>query len=184
MLIIGRVILEDRGFSDKLKVYKKNIEVAIFGKSKDGKEVGFWVRADENGYFASANVPAGEYALKGIRLSVGYGDLIIIENRLSAPSDPFILTYKTELIFNGNYFRLGPSGRVQNLLHNIFSLDYNNRTLRQVRTMTSYTLTDVNLFDGEILNAGTVEEYFIQKYPESLWREVLESNVKSIRPGR
>jgi len=67
----------------------------------------------------------GEYALKGVRLSIGRGNLVIIENRLSSPSDPYLLTYNTD------------------------------------------KLVGIKLYNGEVLNADPVEEYFIQKYPES-----------------
>jgi len=184
MLVVGRVIVEDKSYSDRHAVYKSGIDVAVVGKIKSGKEVGLWTTTDENGYFCVSNVPMGEYALKGVRLSIGRGDLVIIENRLSSSSDPYLLTHKTELIFNGDYFPFAPVGRIQNLQHTIFTLDYSNRSVKQVRCLTTNKLVDIKLFNGEVLNAGSVEEYFIQKYPESAWKQALEKSAEIVRLRR
>ncbi len=184
MLIVGRVIVEDKSYSDRHGLYKSGIDVAVVGKTKSGKDIGSWTTTDENGYFCISNVPMGEYALKGARLSIGRGDLVIIENRLSSPSDPYLLTYNTELIFNGNYFQFAPVGRIQSLQHTIFTLDYSNHSVKQVRYLTTNKLVDIKLYNGEVLNAGPVEEYFIQKYPESAWRQALEKSAKIVRLRR
>jgi len=181
MLIIGRVIVEDRGFTDLRKVYKKNIDVAVMGMTDEGKRTGFWASTDQQGYFLISNVPKGKYALKGVRLSVGRGNLITITNRLSYTSDSYMWQYKTNIVFKGSYFPIQPSGRIINLKNTFFSLDFSNKRLPQVKAFNNDELDNIKLINGEVLNAGKVEAYFIQKYPESKWICELEESAKTVK---
>jgi hypothetical protein len=181
MLVIGQVIVEDKGYTDKPSVYKQDIRVGIYGVGKDESETGVWVRTDENGYFALANVPIGEYAIKALQLTVGAGELTTIENRLSFSDDPYVITNREFFVFNGGYFPYEPVGRIQSLKHNIFTLDLSNRNVLIVRNISVNTLTDYTLDNGEVLNQGPVERYFINKYPNSAWNKDLEESAESNR---
>ena len=91
---------------------------------------------------------------------------------------------KTEIIFNGSYFPFEPVGRIQNLQHTLFSLDFSNKNLPQVRTLNDNVLNNIELINGEVLNEEPVEAYFIQKHPDSSWRKELEESKKAIRYPR
>ena len=177
MLVVGRVIVEDKGYTEKPEVYKERIRIAIYGKSEDGSETGVWATTDENGYFVLANLPKGEYVIKALRLTVGAGQLLIIENRLSFSDDPYIITNREFFIFDGEYFPFEPVGRIQSLKHHIFTLDQSNRNILIVRNMALYKLKDIELHNGEVLNAEPVERYFIKKYPNSAWNKFLEESA-------
>ena len=82
MLVVGRVILQDYNFTERIDVMYSNIEVAVFGRSDEGEKLGMWATTDKNGYFALANVPSGQYTLKGIRATLSTGTRIIISNPL------------------------------------------------------------------------------------------------------
>jgi len=184
MLVVGRVIVEDKGYTEKLEVYKKDLRIAIYGVEDDGDETGVWVTTDENGYFVLANVPKGEYAIKAVRLTVGAGQLLTIENRLSFGNDPYLITNREFFIFDGGYFPFEPFGRIQSLKHHIFTLDQSNRNILMVRNTSMYSLKDYMLHNGEVLNAGPVEKYFINKHPDSGWNKYLEGSAEINRYPR
>jgi hypothetical protein len=181
MLIVGRVILEDDYYTEEVGVYLGDIEVAVLGRTSEGKDIALWTNSDENGYFAIADAPKGEYALKGIRTLIGRGSLVTIENRLRLSTDVYMISSKPQIIFNGQYFPFEPSGRIQSLQHNIFRLDRMSKSTNQVNYNYSNTLKDLKLSDGKVLNSGPVEEYFIEKYPESVWKPLLEESAKVVR---
>ena len=177
MLVIGRVIVEDKGYTEKPEVYKDGLRIAIYGKGEDGSETGVWATTDENGYYVIANLPIGEYVIKAIRLTVGSGQLLTIENRLSYSDDPYLITNREFFIFDGDYFPFEPVERVQSLMHHIFILDVSNRNILMVRNVVMHSLKDVMLNNGEVLNEGSVETYFIQKHPDSAWNKFLEESA-------
>ena len=177
MLVVGRVIVEDKGYTEKPEVYKENLRIAIYGLAEDGTEIGVWARTDENGYFVLANVPQGEYVIKAIQLTVGAGQFLSIENRLGFSDDPYLITNRDFFIFDGGYIPFAPVGRLQRLKHHIFTLDQSNRNILMVRNMASYKLNNIELHNGEVLNAEPVERYFINKYPKSAWNKYLEESA-------
>jgi len=177
MLVVGCVIVEDKGYTENPQVYKENLRIAIYGLAEDGTEIGVWARTDENGYFVIANVPKGEYAIKAIQLTVGAGQFLTIENRLGFSDDAYIITNREFFIFDGGYFPFEPVGRIQSLKHHIFTLDQSNRNILMVRNMVLYRLNDYELHTGEKLKAEPVEKYFIKKYPKSAWNEYLEESA-------
>lgn len=176
MLVIGSVIVEDNGYTDKRTVYKKDIRVAIMGKSANGTEAGYWAKTDENGYFVLADVPRGVYVLKAIQLSVGYGDFVTIDNRLNSPNDTYLISQKANILFNASYFPELSASRIQNLKHTVFTLDVTNRRVMSVRFDNAISLKDYKFHNGETLTTDRVETYFIEKYPESAWRSSLEES--------
>ena len=183
MLVVGRVIVEDKGYTERPEVYKKDLRIAIYGVGNDGRDIGEWVTTDENGYFVLADIPNGEYAIKAVRLTVGAGQLLTIESRLNFADDPYLITNREFFIFDGGYFPFEPVGRIQSLKHHIFIIDQSNRNILMVRNMVFYTLKDYKLHNGEVLNAAPVERYFIEKHPNSAWNKYLEqsANVNKYR---
>jgi hypothetical protein len=177
MLVVGRVIVEDKGYTEKPEVYKENLRIAIYGLCEDGSEQGIWARTDENGYFALSNVPKGEYVIKAVQLTVGAGKLLTIESRLGFADEPYLITNREFFVFEGGYFPFEPVGRIQSCKHHIFTLDQSNQNILQVRNMTLFRLDNYKLHTGEILNAGPVERYFINKYPNSAWNKYLEESA-------
>ena len=168
----------------KIELYKNNINVGIYGKTENGDDIGEWVSTDEQGYFVLSDAPKGEYVIKAVQLTVGAGQLITIENRLSYADDPYYISNRDIIIFTGLYFPFEPVGRVQSLKHNIFKLDFPNRDIVTVKSRALNTLDEFEVYGGEILNAGPVERYFIQKYPNSKWLEPLEQSANIIRYKR
>lgn len=177
MLVVGCVMVEDKGYTEKPEVYKENLRIAIYGLGEDGSEIGVWARTDENGYFVLANLPRGEYAIKAIQLTVGAGQFLTIENRLGFSDDAYLITNREFFIFNGGYFPFEPVGRIQSLKHHIFTLDQSNRNILMVRNISLYRLNDYELHTGEVLNAEPVERYFIAKHPKSAWNKDLEESA-------
>lgn len=184
MIVVGRVIVEDDGYTDRMAVYKNNINVGIYGKTDNGDDLGEWVSTDEQGYFVLSDAPKGEYVIKAVQLTVGAGQLLTIENRLSYADDPYYISNRDIIIFSGEYFPFEPVGRVQSLKHTIFKLDFPNRDIVTVKSRALNTLDEFEVYGGEILNAGPVERYFIQKYPNSKWLEPLEQSANIIRYKR
>lgn len=177
MLVVGQVIVEDKGYTEKPEVYKENLRIAIYGRGEDASETGVWATTDENGYFVLANVPMGEYVIKAVQLTVGAGQLLIIENQLSFSDDPYLITNREFFIFDSEYFPFEPAGRIQSLKHHIFTLDQSNKNILMVRNTALYTLKNYELYNGEVLNAEPVEKYFIKKYPNSGWNKYLEESA-------
>ncbi len=182
MLVVGHILLEDDYYTDEINVYTKNIEVAIIGKTSAGKELGLWTKTDENGYFAIADVPMGEYALKGLRTIIGRSNAITVTNRLRLSTDPYrVESSEKPITFNAQYYPLEPVGRIQSLQHNLFKLDKMSGQTSQANTNLSFTLKDYQTVTGEVVNAGPVEDYFIEKYPGSAWKPFLEKSRETIR---
>lgn len=184
MVVVGQVLVQDDGYTDRSQVYKENIRVGIYGKAENGDDIGEWLTTDENGYYVLTDVPKGEYVLKAIQLTVGNGQLLTIENRWSYADDSYFISNREFIIFNASYFPFEPVGRVQSLKHTIFTLDLPNRNVTTVKFAMLNTLDGINLYGGEILNEGPVERYFIEKYPDSKWRESLEQSANIIRYKR
>ncbi len=176
MLVIGQIIVEDDYYSDETGVTYGGLEVAIVGKTNDGKELGIWTKSDEKGYFALADVPMGEYAIKGVRGIIGRPSrAITVTNRLRLSTDPYrVENAESPVQFTAQYFPFEPKGRIQSLQHTVFKLDKMSGSTGQTKYVVKPAFTDYKLVDGTVLNEGPVEEYFIEKYPESAWTKYLE----------
>jgi hypothetical protein len=181
MLVVGRVVLEDNYYTEELGTYFADIEVAVLGKTEDGKTQAMWANTDENGYFALADVPKGEYVLKGIRALIGTGALVTVTNRLRLSTDVYVISARPQVIFNGQYFPYEPVGRIQSLQHNIFRLDRMSKTTNQVNYTVKHSLAEYKLNDGKVVNDGPVEEYYMSKYPDSAWNSALQESAQIIR---
>ena len=183
MIVIGHIIIEDDYYTNETGSFRKGMEVAIVGKTEKSGDVGLWATTDENGYFALADVPKGEYAIKGVRTIVGRPpSAITITNRLRLSTDPYRVTNtETPIQFTAVYFPFEPKGRVQSLQHVIFKLDKMSSSTGMANYTVKNSLKDYQLVDGTVENAGPVEEYFVEKHPESAWKSLLEESAKTIR---
>jgi hypothetical protein len=180
LLVIGSVVFENNYFDDRAEVYQKGIEVAILARyEEDGKTKtkGYWTTSDENGYFFLSNVPKGQYALKGIRLAMGRGTLLTISNPLRYSGSVYVIQRGEHVIFDGDYFAYEPRGRIVNLEHNYFAIDQTSNRTFHVEHLAQAEVEDQKLVTGKILNLPPVEQYFIEKYPQSSWVPLLEKSM-------
>jgi len=177
-LLIGSLIFDIDGYEDNFATIRQNIEVVIIGRFvQDGNIKNFseWVTTDENGCFFIANVPDGEYAIKGFRTHlIGLGNLII-ENELIDPQrNYFELMAKDVISMTGELFDMRADQRIVNFRHNIITLHrsgiIDNRRYDR--------LQDVKLSTGEVLNRPPVPIYFLEKFEGTGWENLLNSQLK------
>jgi hypothetical protein len=180
MLIVGRVIVEDNDYTGRLDVVKSGIEVAILGQPQDSAHVtGLWTITDSDGYFALANVPKGDYALKGIRVTLSNGIRVTLSNPLIKDRSFFRFNPpNTEnIVFEGDHFPLRSVGRVISLQHNLFRLNP-KVSMFSLENDTKQILKDVKLVNGSVANDPAVEDYFIAKHDDTVWRADLRASSK------
>lgn len=180
VLVVGAVFVVNNYYNERFEIYRPSIEVAIMAKvSQDGKEQikGYWTQTDENGYFALANVPPGQYALKGIRFTLSTGDLLTISNPLRFSGSTYMLqpSSKTIILFDGDYFAFEPKGRVVNMLTNRFTIDRATDRTRHVEHEAASEVPEFRSPTGQVLSFPKPPEYFTQKYPQSAWVAALKA---------
>lgn len=168
-LIIGSLLFDIDGYEDNFSTIRQNIEIVIIGKFvKDGNIQNFsqWVTTDENGYFFIANVPDGEYAIKGFRTHwIGLGNLTIANDLIDAQQNYFELKDSDVISMTGNILDVRSNQRIVNFQHNIFTLHRSG-----IIDLARYDrVHDLKLSTGEILNSPPVPIYFIEKYEGSNW---------------
>lgn len=181
MLVVGRVILQDYNFSERIDVIYSNIEVAVYGRSDEGEKLGMWTTTDKDGYFALANVPSGQYTLKGIRFTLSTGMRVILANPLLRERHFFRFNVDENIVFDGDYFAFDRTGRIVSLKHNLFKLNP-KATMFALEHRALQTLDNVELVNGRVVEAGPVEAYFVQKYPDSEWVDELRASARVNRP--
>lgn len=177
-LLIGSLIFDIDGYEDNFASIRKNIEIVIVGrfvKDNEIKNFSQWVTTDENGYFFIANVPDGEYAIKGFRTHlIGLGDLTI-ENELIDPQrNYFELKNEDVISMTGQLFDVRPLQRIINFRHNIITL---HRSII-IDHERHDRLQDWKLADGEILNSPPVPIYFLEKFEGTGWESFLNLQLK------
>ena len=172
-LLIGTVIFDINGYQDKFISIKENIEVAIVGRFKENglyKNFGTWATTDEDGYFYIANVPDGEYAIKGFRAyCMEFGDLKVMNDLTDAANNYYYLLEEGIINFGGNLFNTSAKQRIINLEYNIFTL-YPN----EIIDVKHYSrLRDIKLSTGEYVDYPPVPVYFMEKFENSGWIQFL-----------
>ena len=177
-LLIGSLIFDIDGYQDNFTAIRQNIEIVIIGRSvKEGdfKNFSQWTTTDENGYFFIANVPDGDYAIKGFRTHlIGLGNLII-ENELMDPERNYFELKNSDIIsMTGNLFDVRPNQRIINFHHNIITLHRSGI----IEDEKYDRLQEVKLATGEILNCPPVPIYFMEKYEGSGWDSFLSLQIK------
>jgi hypothetical protein len=179
-IVIGSIIMQNNGFTPETAVYYDGIDVLITGQiTSEGKSKvqDHWVVTDKNGYFVLANVPPGEYALKAIRTTVGIQNLITIANSLRYSGAEFQLQANEKIPYGASYFEEKPIGRVVDLKHNFFMVDYSSKSNYRVQYQKVSRVSQAKLVNGEIISRTSVPEYFIAQYPQSQWVPVLQKLV-------
>lgn len=176
-LVIGAVALEDNYYTQFGGVHLEDIEVAILSETISKGEIklsGHWARTDENGFFVLSDVARGRYTITGIRLYLSNGDLIVLSNPLNSGKSEFVIQEGDHVPFVGQYFKIEPQGRLVNLQNNLFIIDQESRTYYDVKHITQNSFSKRKMLDGSYLGMMSVEQYFLEKYPNSSWRTVIE----------
>ena len=177
-LLIGSIIFDVNGYQDNFLTVQDNIEVAIVGRYEEYgriKYFGQWATTDENGHFYIANVPAGEYAVKGFKVFImGIGDLKI-QNDLNNPQRNYFELRNQEIInFGASLFDTQSNQRIVNLKHNVFTLYHS-----EIIDFKRYDrLRDLKLSTGEIIDSPPVPSYFIEKFEGSGWENYLTLQLR------
>ncbi len=178
LLLVGRIIVEDNQFTGRYDVIKSGIEVAVLGRPENSEITGLWTTTDENGYFAIANAPKGDYALKGIRLTLSNGRRITLSNPLLKDVNYFRFNSGENILMQGDYFAFKPIGRVLSFQHNLFRLNP-KASMFSLEYDIQPRLDHYKLVDGSVVNDGPVEEYLLKKYPDTQWRDALLASSRA-----
>jgi len=176
-IVVGTVILQNNQFTSETAVYTDGIDVLVTGKyEENGKEKkkDFWVITDRQGYFFLANVPPGQYALKALRTTVGIDRMLTIANSLRYSTSEFQIQPKERIPAGADYFEEQPVGRVVDLKHNFFMIDYASQSNYRVKHQKASSVPKAKLIDGQEITRPSVPAYFIEKFPTSKWISVLE----------
>lgn len=182
MLLIGSCIVENVGMRNRQEYYVENIEVSFMSDVEIKgrmvrKAITIW--AEDDGYFCVENVPNGKYTLKGIRIFSPGGEWTIW-NELRMPNERWMLAGGGHYYsFTGEYFHFSPLLNVYNFGHNIFSVLPGG----DVRYYNQYVMdgNKYHLADG--YTRGFVEQYFIDKYPDSGWTPILRQLLPEVPPN-
>ncbi len=182
MLIIGSVIVENVGYRQRREYYTTDIEVSIMADQEiEGQVVrkNVVIFADKEGYFSVENLPQGRYTLKGIRI-VSPGGNWTIWNELRMPNERWMMGPQEYYYpFAGEYFHHTPVSNVYNFQHNIFSV----LPGQEVRHATRPRIRDESFYLNDTYTRGFVEEYFIEKFPESGWSAILRELLPDVPPN-
>lgn len=179
ILVVGNVIFENKYYNDQLESIRKNINVAIVGKLEaDNKAHGYWVTTDENGFFCLADVPRGKYAIQGLKVYLGQGELLTIANPLKRSGSYFQIQRREYVVFQADYIPIESQARIYNLGYNHFWIDSSTRSSAQVEHHTYYKVENLPLVNGTKLTLPDIEQYFLDKYPTSGWVPILKAAMK------
>ena len=173
MLVVGRVLLEI-GTTLTAGIYDGELSVGIVGQTDAGKIVGYWTKADLDGYYAVADVPKGRYMIKTLRAMVRDVGVVTITSRLTGGNNFYFLSKDEFVPFSGDYFPFKPQGRVVDLTHLVVQLEDPSLAKIPVQSRFYETLSQYKTVTGQVRNEGPVARYFLNKYPDSLWKIELE----------
>ena len=173
MLLIGSCIVENVGWRDRQEFYTDNIEVSFMAdievKGKVARK-SYTIWAQDDGYFCVENMPNGIYTLKGIRIFSPGGEWTIW-NELRMPNERWMVAGGGHYYsFTGEYFHFSPLLNVYNFGHNIFSVLPGG----DVRYYNRYRMNNEMFHLADSYTRGFVEQYFIDKYPDSGWTPILK----------
>ena len=165
-LLVGAILLENNGVEDVFESKTANIRVVVVGKSSiDGREEGYRVKTDENGYFMIPNVPPGAYVIKGIEVDLGYETRLLLTSRWEGNIQ---LYYPIDTIIDYTV-RLWPEStneKIINLQINYFSIDQAFRAIhRRFENLNNTAL----LLKDKTYTMENPATYFKIRYPHSAW---------------
>ncbi|MFZ5517617.1 MAG: hypothetical protein ACOY90_13300 [Candidatus Zhuqueibacterota bacterium] len=173
-LLIGALIFDVNGYNDTFESVRKQIEVAIVGnviENGEMKSYGQWAVTDENGYFFLANVPDGEYVIKGFRIhSIGADNLTISNDLINPREDYYELQDEDIIYLQAAYFDTQSNRRIVNFKHHVFTLHSNEF----IKHEQYDELREVKLSTGELVSEPPVPQYFLNKFPANPWAPFLE----------
>jgi len=173
-LLIGALIFDVNGYNDRFESVRKQIEIAIVGnviEQGEMKRFGEWATTDENGYFFLANVPDGEYVIKGFRIhSIGADNLTISNDLINPREDYYELKDEDIIYLQADYFDTKSNQRIVNFKHQIFTLHANEF----IKHEQYDELREVKLSTGERVTEPPVPQYFLDKFPANPWSKYLE----------
>lgn len=170
-LLIGAVIFNIDGYKDTFLTLQDGIEVAIVGRYFDDgveKKFGRWVRTDPEGYFVLANVPEGEYAVKGFVVNqIGLGELRIANELIDAARNYYELNVFNAIGLTADIFDTKSEKNIINLNYNIFTLYANELVdFKKLEALRNFKLTT-----GGEADRPPLPVWFIEMYPESGWTD-------------
>ncbi|HDL18631.1 MAG TPA: hypothetical protein ENH29_06220 [Bacteroidetes bacterium] len=169
IIVVGSIAIDLFEYRNITKTYRSDVQVIIAGRyRKNGKVVhkNYWATTDDRGYFFLANVPEGDYALRGFRFqTVGPSFYLTVINPLKTEKDKFMVTRTAKLPDAAFVFKYPVINRIVNLRHNYFILD-RGKTVHQ---RVYYRLENLRLVTGKTLVEPDVVSYFAGKYPRSAW---------------
>lgn len=179
IMVVGNIIFENNYYNDQLETVRKDIEVAVVGKYGAGEKIhSYWVTTDENGFFALADVPKGKYAIQGFRVYLGQGELLTIANSLRYEGSFYQIQRKPYVVFQADYFPIESDSRVYKLKYNHFWIDQSTRASAEVQHRIYDKVENMPLVNGQKLTLPPIEQYFVEKFPASLWAPILKSETK------
>ncbi len=173
-ILIGSLIFDINGYQDNFTTIYENIEIVIIGNVvEDGrvKTKGYVTETGENGVFYLANVPKGEYAIKGFRVHlIGTGDLIVSNELIDPRRNYFELNVREIIPFTGSLFDTKVNHRVINFEHNIFTL-YPDKMIRFDRYED---LKEFKMSSGDELSMPLLPHYFLDNFEGNPWTKYFE----------
>lgn len=175
--LMGSMLVENIGSNDRYTHFVKDIEVAILGfYDEGGKEKVFakWVVTDTAGYFFIPNVPDGNYVIKGFRVDIETAFITIANDFRSGVSNYRRSSQNIAFAASGDHFENLSKNRVVNLKHNRFTLHEGG----EVRHGRHDVVTNHKTVDGAIIERPFIHEYFLEKYPDSGWDQILRDDLR------
>jgi len=177
-LLIGSLLFDIDGYEDNFTTLRKNIELVIVGRYAEGNDIknfSQWVTTDEDGYFYIANVPDGEYAIKGFRTYlIGLGNLTVENELLDPQRNYFVLKNEYFISTTGELFDVRSGQHIVNFQHNIITLHRGGI----IDNQRYDRLQDLKLSTGEVLNRPPVPVYFMEKFEGSGWENYLAAQLQ------
>ena len=168
-LVIGALTVDLLQYRNITETYRGGIDVIIAGRLKKGGRYiykNFWTKTDDRGYFFLANVPPGEYALRGFRIQVlGPAFHLLVFSRLRSEKDPYEVVQNARIPVLAGYFPFPARGRIVNLRHNYFILDHGIKAIAR----NYFKLENLKLVTGRTITEPDVLTYFKQTFPGSGW---------------
>lgn len=197
-LVCGSILVENNWYSSGEsgivsdgrqveEVYEKGVEIAVLGKYTDEngmeKTKGYYTTSDEKGYFYLENVPPGNYALKGFRISMNDGRYLTVFSDLDGAESAYLQRRRQEqmIIFKGDYFPFPANNRVVNLRHNVFYMANTAMCGHQ----TFVVIRDMGFnFSSKKHTKEPIEQYLIEKFPDNGWKMYLTASLqKNLESG-
>jgi hypothetical protein len=177
ILVIGSVIIENVvGIGPLRESYTSGTTVMIMADIEEEGQIvrkGYNIWADEEGYYCVENLPYGRYTLKGIRSSGNRGGSWTIWNELRMPNERWVYVGDPDhpLSFTGEYFHYTERMNVFNFQHAIFSIMGGGTVYYEPRPKMENEAFHIE----ERYTRPYVEQYFIDKYPDSGWVPILQA---------